>query len=177
MKIRLLEIKVYYRDEKGYNFFEEKSYDGKVILREDLKFEGVLVDNINHEDHLVTGTLMEGNGAYLMVLAKNASNWPYIFQGISTGKEVFGKWNIQKPFSRYNAGKCKIVFEGDAPDSEVVSDLCQRRDEIKSLMSSFNSDIYDGFIKYMDFLVSEFMKGEAIEIEKELGKPLKKLDA
>lgn len=176
MKIRLLEMKVYYRDEKGYNFFEEKSYDGKVILREDLKFEGVLVDNINHEDHLVTGSLMEGNGAYLMVLAKNVSKWPYIFQGISTGKEVFGEWDVQKPFSRYKAGKCKIVFEGDAPDPEVVSDLCKRRDEIKSLMSSFNSDIYDGFIKYMDFLVSEFMKGEAIEIEKELGKTLKKLD-
>ncbi len=46
-KIRLLQVHGYYNEEDSFEFTEEKSWSGHVILREDLTFEGIVNDSID----------------------------------------------------------------------------------------------------------------------------------
>ena len=93
--IKLLAVTGYYQNGDYYNFVEEKSWRGTALLREDLTFEGIVVDNsaTTNFDRLISGTLVEYTGTYLIKFS-NHGFCPCSFFGMSTGKEIIGGWTV-----------------------------------------------------------------------------------
>lgn len=178
--IKLLEVTGYYQEGDNFNFVEEKSWRGKVILREDLTFEGIVVDNSPHNDfdHLLSGTLVEYNGTSLMKFS-NCGLCPCSFFGMSNGKEILGAWAVNDYFFTYDAGRCKIIFTQIPTEEKVVSDISQRIEKFKTEMDSYSKDIYKSLIENMSLTVEGFIQNineDKDEIEEELGCTLKKLE-
>lgn len=178
--IKLLEVTGYYQEGDNFNFVEEKSWRGKVVLREDLTFEGIVVDNSTHNDfdRLLSGTLVEYNGTSLMKFS-NHDLCPCSFFGMSNGKEILGSWAVHDYFGTYDAGRCKIIFAEIPAEEGVVSDILQRIEKFKSEMDSYSSELYDLLIENMNLTVEGFIKNmneNKDEIEREIGCTLKKLE-
>jgi len=178
--IKLLEVTGYYQEGDNFNFVEEKSWRGKVILREDLTFEGIVVDNSTHNDfdRLLSGTLVEYNGTSLMKFS-NHDLCPCSFFGMSNGKDILGSWAVHNYFGAYTAGRCKIIFAEIPAEESVVSDILQRIENFKAEMDSYSSELYDSLIENMNLTVEGFIKNmneNKDEIEREIGCTLKKLE-
>lgn len=178
--IKLLEVTGYYQEGNNFNFVEEKSWRGKVILREDLTFEGIVVDNYtnNDFDRLLSGTLVKYNGTSLMKFS-NHGLCPCSFFGMSDGKDILGSWAVHDYHSTYTAGRCKIIFTQIPTEEKAVSDISQRIEKFKAEMDSYSSNIYKSLIENMSLTVEGFiqnMNENKDEIEEELGCTLKKLE-
>ena len=178
--IKLLEVTGYYQEENTFNFVEEKSWKGTVILREDLTFEGIVVDNLvdNNFDRLVSGTLVDYNGASFIKFS-NHGLCPCSFFGMSTGKEVIGSWAVHSRFFVNDAGRCKMVFKEIPMYDAIIENIEQRIESFKSEMDSVSSELYESLIENMNCTVKEFiqnMNANRANIEKEIGYPLKKLE-
>ena len=178
--IKLLEITGYYQVGEGYDFVDEKSWKGKVILREDLTFEWIVVDNFsdNDFDRLVSGTLVEYNGTSLMKFS-NHNMCPLSFFGVSNGKEIVGTYAVHDYHSTYDNGRCKIIFAEIPVEEDIVSDILQKVEEFKKEMDTFSKDIYESLIDNIELTVQDFienMNKYRVEIEKEVGFTQKKLE-
>lgn len=177
---RLLDVKGYYQEGDNFNFVEEKSWKGKVILREDLTFEGIVVDQCSKitDNRLISGTLVEYNGASLMKFT-NHDCCPCSFFGMSTGKEVVGTWAVHDYFSTSNMGRCKIIFTEVQMDESEMSDVFKKIEDFKSDMDDFSKKLYESLIDNMHLTVTEFisnMEANKANIEKEIGFSLKKME-
>lgn len=82
--IKLLTVTGYYQEGDNFDFVEEKSWKGTALLREDLTFEGIVIDNstIYNFDRLISGTLVEYNGTSLIKFS-NHGLCPCSFFGMS----------------------------------------------------------------------------------------------
>ena len=109
-KLRVLKVHGYYNEDISFDFIEEKSWTGHVILREDLTFEGIVNDKgYENKDKLISGTLVEYNVVSLMKFS-NGGFCPYSFFGMSTGKAILGTYAIHDYMFTSNCGRCKIIF-------------------------------------------------------------------
>ena len=179
--IKLLEIKGYYNKVNMFEFSEEQSWNGHVILREDLTFEGIVVDeysNVTTENRLIYGTLVDYNGASLMKFSK-INICPCSFFGMSNGKEIFGTWAIHNYYSARDMGRCKIVFKEIPLVEEMVQSIESKIDMFKEEMDDYAIWLYLSFIEKMPITVQEFLKNLEEckkEVEAELGFSIKKLE-
>ena len=156
--------------------FGEKTWEGKVILREELKFEGIVVNTSNDDDNLITGTLVD-LGTTLMKFSKPGV-FPCSFCGYAVENSAIGKWTSHDSFSAHDAGTGEIIFAEIALEEETVKDISQRIERFKMDMDRFSSEIYESFVKYIDVTAKEFMKSideNKEAIENEIRMPLKKL--
>ena len=180
VKERLLEVKGYYQEGNNFNFVEEKSWKGKVILREDLTFEGVVADKCSkHTDNiLISGTLVEYNGASLIKFTNHGYR-PCSFFGMSTGKEIIGGWAVHDFRFTKDMGRCKIIFAEVPMDKNEMSEILQKIEDFKSGMDGFSTKIYNSLVANMQLTVKQFidnMNENRENIEKEIGFPLQKLE-
>lgn len=176
---KLLKIKGYYNRKVPFDFDEQNSWEGHVILREDLTFEGIVNDYSSQDkDRLIFGTLVDYNGTSLMKFT-NGGFCPCSFFGVSTGKEVLGYWSSTDSDSTIYQGKSKIIFEELPMDDSLVTDLKERIESFKSEISIFNYKIYNSFTKNIDLTVKQFfqdLETNRKNLEIEVGAPLRKLE-
>lgn len=174
-KLRLLKVQGYYNHIISFDFNEENSWTGYAILREDLTFEGIVNDvGSESKDRLISGTLVQYNGASLMKFT-NGSFGPCSFFGMSTGKIIFGNW----AFHDYIQGRCKIVFTEIPIEEELISNLKSKMDSFKSEMDDYSKMFYSSLIENMPLTVSNFiqnMETDRKSLEMEIGAPLQKLE-
>lgn len=178
--IKLLKVTGYYQEGNNFNFVEEKSWRGKVILREDLTFEGIVMDNSTQYnfDRYLYGTLVEYNGTSLMKFS-NHGLCPCSFFGMSNGKEILGTWAFHDYIATSTAGRCKIIFEEIPEDEGVIGEISEKIDKFKAEMDCFSKKLYQSFVDNMTLTVEKFIKNmneNKAEIEKEIGCTLKKLE-
>ena len=177
---RLLEVKGYYQYGDDFNFVEEKSWKGKAILRENLTFEGIVVDKCSKitDNQLISGTLVEYNGASLIKFT-NHGCCPCSIFGMSTGKEVIGSWAFHDYVFTRDAGRSKMIFSEIPMDESEMSDILEKIEDFKSDMDDFSEELYDSLIANMQLTVTEFisnMNANKVNIEREIGAPLKKME-
>lgn len=179
--IKLLEITGYYQEGNNFNFVEEKSWKGTVLLREDLTFEGIVIDNsaMSNFDCLISGTLVEYNGISSIKFS-NHGLCPCSFFGMSTGKEIIGSWADYDDYpSTYDAGRSKIIFTEIPIDESTVADITSRIEAFKEEMDSFSEMLYNSLIENMALTVEDFihnMEANKGSIEREICGTLKKLE-
>lgn len=178
--IKLLAVTGYYQEGNNFNFVEEKSWRGTVLLREDLTFEGIVADNsaTSNFDRLISGTLVEYNGTSLIKFS-NHGLCPCSFFGMSTGKEIIGGWAVYNYMFNYDAGRSKIIFTEIPMDESMVADITSRIEAFKEEMDSFSEELYDSLIENMSLTVEDFihnMEENKDSIEREIGSTLKKLE-
>ena len=178
--IKLLAVTGYYQEGNIFDFVEEKSWKGTALLREDLTFEGIVIDNsaTSNFDRLISGTLVEYNGTSLIKFS-NHELCPCSFFGMSNGKEIIGSWAVHDFRSTYDAGRCKIIFVQIPMDESTVTDISSRIEAFKEEMDSFSEDLYNSLIENMSITVEGFiqnMEENKDNIEKEIGCTLKKLE-
>lgn len=179
--IKLLEIKGYYNKVNLFEFTEEQSWKGHVILREDLTFEGIVVDeysNVTTEDRFLSGTLVDYNGTSLMKFS-NHNLCPCSFFGMSNGKEIFGTWAVHDYYSARDMGRCKIVFKEIPLVEEMIQSIESKIESFKDEMDDYSTRLYDSLIENMPITVQEFLKNleeSKEEVEAELGFSVKKLE-
>lgn len=178
--IKLLAVTGYYQEGNNFDFVEQKSWKGTALLREDLTFEGIVFDNsaTNNFDRLISGTLVEHNGAFLIKFS-NHGLCPCSFFGMSNGKEIIGNWAVHDFLSTYDAGRCKIVFAEIPMDKSTVTDISSRMEVFKKEMGPFSEDLYNYLIENMSLTVENFiqhLKENKSSIEREFGFTLKKLE-
>ena len=177
--IKLLAVTGYYQEGNNFNFVEEKSWKGTALLREDLTFEGIVVDNsaTSNFDRLISGTLVEYNGTSLIKFS-NHGLCPCSFFGMSTGKEIIGGWAVHD-YLFTHAGRSKIIFTEIPMDESTVADINSRIEAFKAEMDSFSEELYDSLIENMSLTVEDFihnMEANRDNIEREIGSTLKKLE-
>lgn len=178
--IKLLAVTGYYQDGNNFNFVEKKSWKGTALLREDLTFEGIVVDNsaTGNFDRLISGTLVEYNGTSLIKFS-NHGLCPCSFFGMSTGKEIIGGWAVNDYLFPHDAGRFKIIFTEIPMDESMVADITSRIEVFKEEMDSFSEELYDSLIENMSLTVEDFihkMEENKDSIEREIGSTLKKLE-
>ena len=155
--------------------FVNGSCEGTIILREDSKFEGIVISG--GEDSFLTGALVD-MGATLMKFSKPGT-FPCSFCGYSTGVSVIGKWTSHDSFSAQDAGTGEIIFTEIPLEDAVVKDISERIERFKKDMDRFSSEMYENYVKCMDATVKEFVANINLNkesIEKEIGEPLKNLE-
>lgn len=177
--IKTLAVTGYYQQGDTFDFVEEKSWKGTALLREDLTFEGIVVDNsaTNNFDRLISGTLVEYNGTSLIKFS-NHGLCPCSFFGMANGKEILGSWAVHGFLSTYDAGRCKIIFVQIPMDESTVTDISSRIETFKKEMDSFSEYLYNSLIENMSLTVEGFiqnMEENKDRIEREIGCTLKKL--
>lgn len=178
--IKLLTVTGYYQEGDNFDFVEEKSWKGKALLREDLTFEGIVIDNsaIYNFDRLISGTLVEYNGTSLIKFS-NHGLCPCSFFGMSNGKEIIGSWAVYGYYNTYDVGRCKIIFTEFPMDEFTVADITSRIEAFKEEMDSFSEDLYNSHIENLNLTVESFiqnMEENKDGIEREIGCTLKKLE-
>ncbi len=180
--IKLLAVTGYYQQGNNFNFIEEKSWRGTALLRKDLTFEGIVVDNsaTSNFDSLISGTLVEYSGTSLIKFF-NHGLCPYSFFGMSTGKELIGSWAVYDYVHLLirNAGRSKIIFTEIPMDESTVVDITSRIEAFKEEMDSSSKRLYNSLIENMDHTVEDFihnMEANKDSIEREIGSTLKKLE-
>lgn len=178
--IKLLAVTGYYQEGNNLNFVEEKSWRGTALLRQDLTFEGIVVDNsaTSNFDCLISGTLVEYNGTSLIKFS-NHGPCPCSFFGMSTGKEIIGGWAVHDYMSTYDAGRSKIIFTEIPIDESTVEDITSKIEVFKEEMDSFSEELYNSLIENMSLTVEDFihnMEENKDDIEREIGSTLKKLE-
>lgn len=179
--VKILGVTGYYQEGNNFEFVEGKSWKGEVILREDLTFEGIVIDqysDITTDDRFISGTLVEYNGASLMKFS-NHGLCPCSFFGMSTGKEIIGSWAVHDYVFTVDKGRCKIIFTELPEDDSTVSDILRKIETFKSNMDEFSKELYNSLIENMSATVENFldnMEQSKEKIEKEIGYPLKKLE-
>ena len=178
--IKLLTVTGYYQEGDNFDFVEEKSWKGKALLREDLTFEGIVIDNsaIYNFDRLISGTLVEYNGTSLIKFS-NHGLCPCSFFGISNGKEIIDSWAVHGYYNTYDVGRCKIIFTEFPMDEFTVADITSRIEAFKEEMDSFSEDLYNSHIENLNLTVESFiqnMEENKDGIEREIGCTLKKLE-
>lgn len=178
--IKLLTVTGYYQEGDNFDFVEEKSWKGKALLREDLTFEGIVINNsaIYNFDRLISGTLVEYNGTSLIKFS-NHGLCPCSFFGMSNGKEIIGSWAVHGYYNTYDVGRCKIIFTEFPMDEFTVADITSRIEAFKEEMDSFSEDLYNSHIENLNLTVESFiqnMEENKDGIEREIGCTLKKLE-
>lgn len=178
--IKLLAVTGYYQNGDYYNFVEEKSWRGTALLREDLTFEGIVVDNsaTTNFDRLISGTLVEYTGTYLIKFS-NHGFCPCSFFGMSTGKEIIGGWTVHGYSATRDAGRSKIIFTEIPMDESIVADITSRIEAFKEKMDFFSEKLYDDFIENMSPIVEHFiliMEANREKLERAIGGTLKKME-
>lgn len=156
--------------------FGEKSWEGNVILREDLKFEGIVVNSSNEQDSLITGALVD-LGTTFMKFSK-LGVFPCSFCGYAVENSAIGNWTLHDSFTTHDAGIGEVIFTEIALEEETVKDISQRIERFKRDMDRFSSEMYESFVNYIDVSSKELMKdidNNRQTIEKEIGMPLRKL--
>lgn len=178
-KLRLLEVHGYYNETDSFEFTEEKSWTGHAILREDLTFEGIVIDSINlKKDKLISGTLVEYNGASLMKFS-NGGLCPFSFYGMSTGKEILGSYSVHDYLFTNVMGRCKLVFTEVPLTEDIINDIESRIDSFKENMDDFSKELYVSLIDNISFTVNNFivnMEISKLDIEAEIGASLAPLE-
>lgn len=153
-KLRLFELHGYYNETDSFEFTEEKSWTGHAILREDLTFEGIVIDSIDlKKDKLISGTLVEYHGAFLMKFL-NGGFCPFSFYGITTGKELLGSYAVHDYHSTDFMGRCKLVFTEVPLTEDIINDIESRIDSFKENMDDFSKELYTFFIDNMFLTVN-----------------------
>lgn len=178
--IKLLAVTGYYQYGNNFDFGEEKSWRGTVLLREDLTFEGIVVDNsaTTNFDRLISGTLVEYNGTSLIKFSNHGFD-PCSFFGISTGKEIIGSWAAYDHHTAHDMGRSKIILTEIPMDESTVADITSRIEVFKKEMDYFSERLYDELIKNMSLTVEEFihnLEENKEGIEREIGGTFKKLE-
>lgn len=178
--IKLLAVTGYYQEGNNFNFVEEKSWRGTALLREDLTFEGIVVDNsaTSNFDRLISGTLIEYNGTSLIKFS-NHGLCPCSFFGMSTGKEIIGGWAVHDYLSTYDAGRSKIIFTEIPMNESTVVEITSKIEVFKEKMDSFSEAIYNSLIENMSLTVEDFIHNMEVNrdsIEREIGSTLKKME-
>lgn len=178
--IKLLAVTGYYQEGNNFNFVEEKSWRGTALLREDLTFEGIVVDNsaTSNFDRLISGTLVEYNGTSLIKFS-NHGLCPCSFFGMSTGKEIIGGWAVHDYLSTYDAGRSKIIFTEIPMNESTVVEITSKIEVFKEKMDSFSEAIYNSLIENMSLTVEDFIHNMEVNrdsIEREIGSTLKKME-
>lgn len=177
--IKLLAVSGFYQKGNKFDFVEEKSWKGTVLLREDLTFEGIVIDNsATNFDRLISGTLVEYNGTFLIKFS-NHGLCPCIFSGMSNGKEIIGSWAVRDYRFTIDVGRCKIIFTVIPMDESTVEDIISRIEAFKEEMDSFSDELYNSLIENMSRTVEGFiqnMEENKDNIEREIGCTLKKLE-
>jgi hypothetical protein len=178
--IKLLAVTGYYQEGDNFDFVEGKSWKGTVLLREDLTFEGIVIDNssTSNFDRLISGTLVEYNGTSLIKFS-NHGLCPCSFFGMSNGKEIIGNWAVHDHLFTHDAGRCKIIFSEIPMDESTVEDITSRIEVFKEEMDSFSEYLYKSLIENMSLTVENFiqnMEENKDNIEREIGCTLKKLE-
>lgn len=178
--IKLLAVTGYYQEGNNFNFVEKKSWRGKVLVREDLTFEGVVVDNsdMSNFECLISGTLVEYNGTSFIKFS-NHGLCPCSFFGMSTGKEIIGGWVVHDYLSTYDAGRSKIIFTEIPMDESTVADITSSIKAFKEEMDSFSENIYNSLIQNMSLTVENFihnLETNKDSVEREIGSALKKME-
>ena len=178
--IKLLAVTGYYQEGNNFDFVEEKSWKGTALLREDLTFEGIVVDNsaTSNFDRLISGTLVEYNGTSLIKFS-NHGLLPCSFFGMSNGKEIIGNWAVHSYLSTYDAGRSKIIFTEIPMDESTVTDITSRIEAFKEEMDSFSERLYNSLIEHMSLTIEVFIQNleeNKLNIESEIGCTLKKLE-
>lgn len=177
--IRLLEVKGYYNKVNMFEFTEEQSWKGHVILREDLTFEGIVVDeyaNATTEDRLISGTLVDYNGVSL-VKFYNHGFFPCAFYGMSNGKEIFGNWEVYNYINKM--GRCKIIFKEIPAEEEIVESIMSKIEKFKEDMDEYSEEMYNVLIENMSSTVEQFLRNleaDKENVKAELGFNVKKLE-
>lgn len=177
--IKLLAVTGYYQEGNNFDFVEEKSWKGTALLREDLTFEGIVIDNsaTSNFDRLISGTLVEYNGTSLIKFS-NHGLCPCSFFGMFNGKEIIGGWAVHDYLSTYDAGRSKIIFTEIPMGESTVADITSRIEAFKEGMDSFSEELYNSLIENMSLTVEGFiqnMEENKDNIEREIGCTLKKL--
>lgn len=178
-KLRVLKVHGYFNYEDSFDFKEENSWTGHVILREDLTFEGIVNDKSSEDkDRLISGTLVEYNGASLMKFT-NGGFCPCSFYGMSTGKAILGTWTAHDYIFTSVQGRCKIIFTEIPLEEKLISDLESKMNSFKSEMDDYSKELYNSLIENMSLTVNNFiinMDTNRDMLEIEIGSPLQKLE-
>ena len=85
MEKQLLEIKGYYSMNNKNEFIELNSWTGHILLKNDLSFEGIVVNAGTNDDRLIVGTVVNYQGITFIKL-NSSDEIPYGFYAFLTAK-------------------------------------------------------------------------------------------
>lgn len=179
--IRILDVTGYYQYGGGFHFVEQQSWKGTVLLRTDLTFEGIVVDQHvkTNFDRLVYGTLAEYSGTSLIKFA-NHDLAPCGFWGFATeGNVVLGTWSSYDYFKQTIRGRTKIIFKERSLDQAIIADITSKIQGFKENMDPYSKAIYDDLTQNISATAIELAQGieqEKDALESEIGSTLKKLE-
>lgn len=178
-KFKVLKVQGYTNHDNSFDFATKDSWNGYVILRKDLTFEGIVNDtNSETKDRLISGTLAQYNGASFMKFG-NDGMCPCSFSGASIGNIVLGTWSSTDLCSSTYVGKCKLIFEEVSVDDTTINNLEKRIKSFKLDMDCFSKRLYDSFVDNISSTVKYFLQNLDLSrrsIEYELGASLQKLN-
>ena len=174
MEKQLLEIKGYYSKNNRNEFTDLNSWTGHILLKDDLSFEGIVVDAGSNDDRLIAGTLVDYQGISLLKLNLLGYD-PYAFYGFSDGEQIIGMFEAITHFGTVPCGKCKILLAASQKDKDFEIQLEERLETFKAQMGGFNNHLYnnlniqetsDNFLQNLEEGREEIERQENIKIRK-----------
>lgn len=147
---KLYDIKGFFTMGNNKNFDETNSWQGKILLKDDKQFEGIVVDSGDNTDRLITGSLIDYQVAILDKFNLKGYD-PCSFISFSDGNEFRGQYFAVTPSrGEIPAGNCKIQFTYTEENNEVKNILEKRIESFKDKVSGFNKFLYEQTLIYKD---------------------------
>lgn len=177
MEKQLLEIKGYYSMNNRNEFTDLNSWTGHILLKDDLSFEGIVVDAGTNDDRLIAGTLVDYQGISLLKLNSLGYD-PCAFYGFSDGEQIIGMFEAITPFGTFSCGKCKILLATSQKDKDFESQLEERLETFKHQMGGFNNHLYSRLVENIQETSDNFLQNleeGREEIERQENIKIKKL--
>ena len=146
---KLYEIEGYFTYGDFRNFEKENSWKGKIVLKDDKRFEGIVIDSGDDTNRMISGYIVNYQ---LMILDKfNLKGYdPCAFTAFSNGESFEGFYSSITIFGETVAGNCKIELASTEQKEEEINKITEEVEEFKDKMDRFSSHIYSQILEYGD---------------------------
>ena len=146
--IRVLAVTGYFRTgARNFDFGEDESWKGFILLKPNNTFAGVVVDNSpKNFDRLIVGAFPENSICFFLKIA-NHGLCTCSFNGMANGKEIIGTWGIydlqyrQLQFS--DIGRFKLTFATTEKSNAEIAKISERIEAVKKDMDSTSTSLYN----------------------------------